>query len=813
MLALTRPHRVSPKRPVFKFLLGSIAILCPVAVYAQTNVLFVGNSFTHGHSAPVITYNSAQVTDANGTGYGGIPGIFKKMTTQAGASYSVTIEAVSSQTLSYHLTNKSAIIGDPRWNVVVLQENSTLPLPTAHGGNPASFTNGADGLQDLILSNNPAARVILYETWTSPASATAQGYNGVLQAMQDDLQSAYYTVKYRSYRTTGKPDYSTVGRVGDAYMRAVNQGLADPDPSDGIAAGTFDLWDAGDHRHPSIYGSYLSAATFFQKITGLDPRTLATGAGSAAADLGISSIDAQNLLRIAYETNALTDPSPVVTPPANPVVNTLNAGTSLNWNASANWNGGALAATQAVLIDASSATISQVANSLDGASPHPASIHSVSFDIGTATKNVQPNLTTQNPRSMTLTGGTDALGGTDLLHVSSNSTGTANIGTNSGFSTLTINLGTAGNLDVENPAGTLNLGASSILAGNVSVAKTGLGQLVLAGANTLGATAGNVFTVAEGTLLANTAVSGTNSATGAAGVSVLSAAILGGTGQITPGAGKQIVIADGGVIAPGAGLGTLTINGANTTTAVLVLMPGAQLNYELNSSGPANFQSDKITLLNGAANDISFSANTFNFNDLSSGALPPGAYTLFSAAAVNNYSGLAVDSNGFVTAGPTIGTGLEGYSANLQVVGANLVLNVAPTPYTAWKAKVFSRAERQDTTVSGDLATPAQDGVVNLLKYALNIDPHLSAASALPIITTETASGATYVTLTYTRVMANTDINYVAEVSPDLLTWNSGSAYTTVENVVTSTDGSMQTVRVRALDPQQHFARLRVSRN
>ena len=64
--------------------------ICAPSVFAQnTSVLFVGNSFTHGHNSPVIGYNSDQVADANKNvdpkltraKYGGVPGIFKKFTT------------------------------------------------------------------------------------------------------------------------------------------------------------------------------------------------------------------------------------------------------------------------------------------------------------------------------------------------------------------------------------------------------------------------------------------------------------------------------------------------------------------------------------------------------------------------------------------------------------------------------------------------------------------------------------------------------------------------------------------------------------
>ncbi|ATB33642.1 cell division protein FtsK [Melittangium boletus] len=273
------------------------------------SILFVGNSFTHGHEEPVYSYNKGAITDANGSGQGGVPGIFKQLTVQAGLSYNVTIETVSGETLSGHYATKSAIIGRA-WDTVVLQENSTRPLPTARGGSPADFFTGADNLRRLVLSKNASAKVYLYETWASPASVSAQGYTGGtagLQAMQSDLRGAYF-------KASSEQGFTGVARVGDGFLRAIEQGLADPDPSNGITPGTFNLWSSSDSRHAGKYGSYLSAAVLFARITGADPRTLAVGTGSAAAGLGISSTDASNLNRIAYEITA--QPLPLAPLPA-----------------------------------------------------------------------------------------------------------------------------------------------------------------------------------------------------------------------------------------------------------------------------------------------------------------------------------------------------------------------------------------------------------------------------------------------------------------------------------------------------------------
>ena len=284
-------------------------------------------------------------------------------------------------------------------------------------------------------------------------------------------------------------------------------------------------------------------------------------------------------------------------------------------------------------------------------------------------------------------------------------------GANTYTGTTTI---TTGTLQLGNGSSTGNLSTSSAIVDNANLtinrsnpvvqgtdfsaaAITGTGSFTQAGAGTTTLNAANTYagdtTVSVGTLLANTPVSGTNTATGTGTVSVSSTGILGGTGQITPGTGQQITVANGGAIAPGAGgIGTLTINGLNTGSAVLSLTSGAKFAFELNSTGAGNFQSDKIVLQNGVSGDIAFGGNAINFTDLTSGGtLAHGQYILFSATAANNYGGsFSTDISGFVTGGLSIGTGLGVYTGStLQLVGTDIVLNVVPEP-TTWGLLAFS---------------------------------------------------------------------------------------------------------------------------
>ncbi|AMR27284.1 hypothetical protein A0257_09350 [Hymenobacter psoromatis] len=279
------------------------------AAIKPTVILFVGNSFFHGAFEPVLSYNTVAVTDENfkPTGprsarehadgpWGGIPGIFKKLTDEAGFDYEVHLEAISGQTLQFHYDSALAVIKQPKWNTVVMHDYSTGPVPTRHGGQPARFFTYATKLEAAVHQANPQAKVYLYETWpradlTYPAG---QNYSGLpLDSMGTDLHRAYYQAAAQDHGFAG------VAPAGDAWQRAMRQGLADPNPYDAAEPGKVDLWGR-DHYHPSIYGSYLNACVVLAEVTGYDPRRLGKKEAAAAA-LGIAPAVAGRLQKIAWE--------------------------------------------------------------------------------------------------------------------------------------------------------------------------------------------------------------------------------------------------------------------------------------------------------------------------------------------------------------------------------------------------------------------------------------------------------------------------------------------------------------------------------
>jgi hypothetical protein len=406
--------------------LHATLLAIPLSSFAAdpVSVLFVGNSYTFGRVDPVLTYNAANVTDLtrpqgplNGgrnpalaftTGapftnlagtnsfpagtviggvtqtsysphfasstsagaWGGVPGIFKQLTVEAGLNYDVSLSTRNAATLRGHYLNTANSNWDLQknlrsesWDKVVLQEQSDEALsPRTVGGavlgsNFLSFRAYADKIENYIhqgtaetyqerdlgigstsavnrniVANpnaNAAAQVYLQQAWARPNLINAPGattidpitgnatYSGApatsffsgVEEMTTELRTNYAAAaKYAA--TDGSGGFAGVVGVADAFLRAITSGVATPNmyASDALSDGLIDLW-FNNGTHASKYGSYLSALTLFGSLTGLDP-IMFGGGEIAARDLGISAADAIALQRVASDQFRASVPSP-----------------------------------------------------------------------------------------------------------------------------------------------------------------------------------------------------------------------------------------------------------------------------------------------------------------------------------------------------------------------------------------------------------------------------------------------------------------------------------------------------------------------
>jgi pectate lyase len=208
----------------------------------------------------------------------------------------------------------------------------------------------------------------------------------------------------------------------------------------------------------------------------------------------------------------------------------------------------------------------------------------------------------------------------------------------------------------------------------------------------------------------------------------------------------------------GAGAGVLTWNKTNwlvtsyaTTAPNIVVDPQSQV---ASPGGSATF-----SVVAGGSLPLTYQWY-FNTN-----TLIPGATSLaITVTNAGSYSVIVTNSAGSATSAV-----------------ATLTFNV-PGGFAAWQAAHFTAQQLSDPTVSGQNATPAHDGVANLIKYALGLDPFATATP--PLWTFQYVSGEGV--LTYHRPAAVSDVTYLVEVSTDLRNWTQSG----VSQQSTGTDGN-----------------------
>jgi hypothetical protein len=293
------------------------ALFAPNAAYAQarTSVLFIGNSFIFAANSPVRFYRADTVTDLNNEGIGGVPALFTSFAQQAGLDYDVFLETRGGTGLDFHLDNKLGVIGQRAWDTVVMYGYSTLDADKPR--DPTKLIATSQQMAAFLRSRSPHVQLHLMATWaradqTYPSSGAWAGRP--IEAMAHDVRAAYD-------KAAAAAGIKSVIPVGEAWTRAMQTGVADSNPYDGIDAGKINLW-AYDHYHASAHGYYLEALVIFGQLTGRDPRALGDNECSAY-ELGLSRQQVKALQQVAFDqltaAGASVIPAPLVLPkPVNP---------------------------------------------------------------------------------------------------------------------------------------------------------------------------------------------------------------------------------------------------------------------------------------------------------------------------------------------------------------------------------------------------------------------------------------------------------------------------------------------------------------
>ncbi|MEQ1850547.1 MAG: HYR domain-containing protein [Chthoniobacteraceae bacterium] len=261
----------------------------------------------------------------------------------------------------------------------------------------------------------------------------------------------------------------------------------------------------------------------------------------------------------------------------------------------------------------------------------------------------------------------------------------------------------------------------------------------------------------------------------------------------------------------------------------------------LNRAGPLNlvFRNNAFTV--GAGRDLTLLGNAGSSDTLN---LSSNGYELGGSAKVayryndgvttadrtlGAWQGLGFDAgsfnrsaNGLAAAasqpgGPLIGVGLnlgamEDFTGrtyqNRDEIGA---VQRLPNSFLRWRQQKFPVTDGPGGGLTGPGDSYSGDGVTNLMRYALALEPDWDSAGRMPAAGFLPPAGGSgpYLTLTYTRLRYSTDIGYRVEESPDLVVWNAVPA--SGEDVLAS-DIDMATVRARIpMDGStRKFLRLRV---
>ena len=224
-------------------------------------------------------------------------------TQQAGLDYDVALETRGGTGLDFHLAEKLGVIGSKAWDTVVMHGFSLLDAQKPR--DPAKLIATSKQMAEFLRGKNPGVELFLIskcERADKVYPEKGAWHGQTVEAMTTDVSAAY--------QQAGKnAAVKGVIPVGETWLRAMQTGVADTNPYDGIEAGKLNLW-THDSYHASTHGYYLQALVIFGTLTGRDPRSLGDGECSGN-ELGMSRAEVRALQQVAFDQIAGMIKTPV----------------------------------------------------------------------------------------------------------------------------------------------------------------------------------------------------------------------------------------------------------------------------------------------------------------------------------------------------------------------------------------------------------------------------------------------------------------------------------------------------------------------
>jgi hypothetical protein len=237
------------------------------SAFAQTRVLFLGNSYTYGNN---------------------LPQLFADLSRAGGHDVVVDMRASGGEILAGHVESAETMakIRQGNWDYVILQEQSQIPTIPFY--RDSLMYPAARELKNIIREGNPCASLMFFMTWGRRFGGKQCDSNGEhcspdfqnFEHMQDSLEA--------SYKRIADELRAEVSPVGISWLYALAN---DPNL----------VLHTDDNSHPNLAGSYLAACTFYAMIWEENPQNSSFFAGQSAEQASFLQ-QAANMTALAVGT-------------------------------------------------------------------------------------------------------------------------------------------------------------------------------------------------------------------------------------------------------------------------------------------------------------------------------------------------------------------------------------------------------------------------------------------------------------------------------------------------------------------------------